>query len=211
MKTNRLICAAVMAAAFGFGARSGYGQQAPVTSERADSLRVGDVLRLWIWREPELSGEFLVPENGVVVLPKLGTWKVKGRRPVELRSELITEYQKYLRNPSIEVTFLRRVNVLGSVKHPGVYPLDETMSIANALALAGGPEPEGKPNEVELYRDGKKLITRITQQTRITDLPIQSGDQLFVPERSWAARNTPILAAMVSGLVSVAIALIVQK
>lgn len=178
---------------------------------RADSLRAGDIVRLWIWREKDLSGDFPVPESGTVVFPKIGAVKVTGRMTSDLKSSVITEYQKYLRNPSIEMTFLRRVNVLGAVKDPGVYPLDETMTVANALALAGGTRTDGRPDEVQLYRDGKKLVSKISQRTKISELPIQSGDQLFVPERSWASRNTGLISTIVSGLVSVSIALLVRN
>lgn len=178
---------------------------------RQDSLRAGDVVRLWIWREKDLSGDFPVPETGMIVFPKIGAVKVTGRNTVELKDTLIASYQKYLRNPSIEVTYLRRVNVLGAVKDPGVYPLDETMTIAMALALAGGTRPDGRPDEVQLIRDGKKLTGSISQQTKIADLPIRSGDQLFVPERSWAARNTGLISTLLSGLISVTVALLVRK
>lgn len=186
-------------------------QEPAPTPARMDSLRAGDVLKLWIWREEDMSGEFPVPETGIVVFPKIGPWKVTGRSTAELKSALVAEYQKYLRNTAIEITFLRRVNVLGAVNEPGVFSLDETMTIAHALALAGGTRPDGKSDEVQLYRDGERLIAKISQRTRIADLPIRSGDQLFVPERGWAARNTGLIAALVSGAVSVAIALIVQN
>jgi polysaccharide export outer membrane protein len=174
-------------------------------------LKVGDVVRLWIWRETDMSGDFMVPESGKVVFPRIGEWQVTGRAMPELKSELLTAYQKYLRNPSIEVTFLRRVNVLGAVKAPGVYPVDETMTISNVLALAGGTGEGGKPNEVQLFRNGKKLVTKITERTKLSDLPLQSGDQIYVPEKSWASRNMPLIATLISGAVSVAIALIVNQ
>jgi protein involved in polysaccharide export with SLBB domain len=185
--------------------------QTAAASARVDSLRVGDVLKLWIWREEEMSGEFAVPETGVVVLPKIGPRKVVGQHTADLKQALITEYQKYLRNPAIEITFLRRVNVLGAVNEPGVFSLDETMTVAHALALAGGARPDGRTDEVQLFRDGQKLVGKISQRTRIADLQIRSGDQLFVPERSWVARNTGLVAALVSGAVSVTIALIASK
>lgn len=178
---------------------------------QVDSLRVGDVLKLWIWREEEMSGEFAVPQSGVVVFPKIGPVKVTGRATAELRSDLITQYQKYLRNPAIEITFLRRVHVLGAVNEPGVFSLDQTMTIAHALALAGGARPDGKSDEVQLVREGERLIGKISQRTRIADLPIRSGDQLFVPERGWISRNSGIVAALLSGAISVTIALIVQN
>ena len=210
MKMKRILLTVIMVL---MSVAGGSAQQtAPsIKAASSESLRPGDVLKLRIWREEELSGSFPVPEDGVVILPKIGARKVVGRVPAELKAEILAEYQKYLRNPSIEITFLRRVNVLGAVKEPGVYPVDETMTIANVLALAGGTSGQGKLDEVELHREGKKLVAKITQQTRIADLPLQSGDQLYVPERSWVARNSPLVAAFVSGLVSVAIAVIVQN
>lgn len=185
--------------------------QAPAAPPSSDFLKVGDVVRLWIWREEDMSGDFPVPENGLVVFPRIGERKVVGRSLADLKAEILSEYQKYLRNPSIEITFLRRVNVLGAVKKPGVFPVDQTMTIANVLALAGGTSEGGKPDEVQLFRDGQKLVTRINERTRLSELPLQSGDQLYVPERSWAARNTGLIAALISGAVSVAIAIIVNK
>ncbi len=185
-------------------------QAAAADTVRTDALRPGDVIKLWIWREKDMSGEFQVPENGVVTFPKIGSWTVVQKDPAQLKKELVAEYDKYLRDAAIEITFLRRVNVLGAVNKPGVYPVDETMTVANALALAGGTAPNGKVDEIQLFRNGEKRTTRITQMTRLADLSLRSGDQLYVPERSWAARNTPLLAAVISGLTTVAVALIVK-
>jgi polysaccharide biosynthesis/export protein len=183
-------------------------ESAPVAR---DTLRAGDIIKLWIWREEGLSGTFAVPENGMVVFPKLGARKVTGIPADMVKAALITEYEKYLRNPAIEVTFLRRINVLGAVNAPGVYTVDETMTIAHALALAGGARDEGKPDEVQLFRNGEILVARVSQRTRIADLQIRSGDQLWVPERSWLSRNASLVAALISGAVSVAVTLIVQN
>jgi polysaccharide export outer membrane protein len=162
----------------------------------------GDVVKLWVWREEALSGEFLVPQSGIVVFPKIGPHRVTDKPMMELRDSLLLEFQKYLRNPSIEISFLRRVNILGAVRRPGVYPLDPTMTVAMALAMAEGATSEGRPDRVELLRDGERLIANITQRTKIADLPIRSGDQLFVPERNWISRNTGLAAAIISGVFS---------
>jgi protein involved in polysaccharide export with SLBB domain len=183
---------------------------APVSASR-DSLYSGDIIKLWIWREDQLSGAFPVPENGMVVFPKLGPIKVTGIPAGDLKGMLITEYQKYLRNPAIEVSFLRRINVLGAVKAPGVYTVEETMTIAHAVALAGGANTGGKPDEVQLFRGGQRLVARISGRTLIGDLQIRSGDQLWVPERSWVSRNAPLVASVISGMVGVAVTILVQK
>jgi protein involved in polysaccharide export with SLBB domain len=140
----------------------------------------------------------------------LGARKVTGMSADMLKSALVAEYEKYLRNPAIELTFLRRINVLGAVNSPGVYTVDETMTIAHAVALAGGARDDGKADEVKLFRNGEVLVGQISQRTRLADLPIRSGDQLWVPQRSWLSRNAGLVTAVISGAVSVAVTLIVQ-
>ena len=183
-------------------ARAAPAQQPAAAKSSQEYVQPGDVVKLWVWREEALSGEFLVPETGMVVFPKIGAQRVTERPMPELREALLVEFQKYLRNPSIEITFLRRVNVLGAVRKPGVYPLDPTMTVAMALAMAEGTTPEGRSDRVELIRDGERLIANINQRTKIAELPIRSGDQLYVPERAWVSRNSVLVAALVSGVFS---------
>jgi polysaccharide export outer membrane protein len=174
-------------------------------------LKPGDVVRVWVWRDSAYSGEFAVPANGMVVLPRMGELRVTDLNAQQLRDTVVAALSKYLNHRSIEVTVKTRVNILGAVRNPNLYFVDETMTIADALALAGGAERDGKQDQVDLVRDGTRINTNITRRTRISDLALQSGDQLFVPEKSWLARNTPIVAALVSGVASVAVALIVRN
>ena len=172
------------------------------------TLRPGDIVRLRIWREPDLSGDFPVDEDGMVVFPKIGPLQVVGESPMWLKDTLVKSYQVYLRNLSIDVILLRRVNVLGAVRNPGLYPVDPTMLLADVIAAAGGATPQGKSDEVELLRGGRTVTAHLTGGTLVADLHIQSGDQLFVPERSWAARNSGVVAAALTASVSLIIALL---
>ncbi len=133
-------------------------QEQPVPApERARvDLRPGDRVRLSIWREPDLSGEYQVDERGEVVFPKLGAMRVIDLSADSLKQLLVHDYTAYLRDPSVEVTLLRRVNVLGSVRSPGLYQVDQTETIADVLAQAGGPTPDGKPDRVELRQGRRK-------------------------------------------------------
>jgi polysaccharide export outer membrane protein len=199
-KMNRILIRVVLGLAAAAVVRPALAQEAAKASPAQEYVQPGDVVKLWVWREEELSGEFLVPENGMVVFPKIGVQKVTEVPMPALRDALLAEFQKYLRNPSIEVSFLRRVNILGAVRKPGVYTLDPTMTVAMALAMAEGTTSDGRPDRVELHRDGQKLIADIKQRTRIGELPIRSGDQLYVPERSWVLRNTGLVATAISGV-----------
>lgn len=178
--------------------------QGGAVSDSAPSLRPGDAIRLRIWREPDLSGEFQVDESGVVVLPKLGPKRVTDQHPDALKAWITQSYAAYLKNPSIEVQVLRRIQVLGAVKNPGLYPVDPTLTVADALALAGGVTEDGQSNKIQLRRQGEALSGRLRARQLIGNSPIQSGDQLFVPQRSWLSRNPGIVIGVL-GLVSTVI------
>jgi protein involved in polysaccharide export with SLBB domain len=152
-------------------------------------LQPGDVVRLRIWREPDLSGEFPVDESGTAVFPKLGPTKVASITADSLRVLLVATYSQYLKDPAIEVTFLRRVTILGAVNHPGIYPVDPTMTVHDVFALAGGTLPNGSPKHFKLRRGGQDIDVDFSQDTPIGRTTIRSGDELFVPERSWFSRN----------------------
>ena len=165
-------------------------------------LEPGDMIRLRIWREEAMSDEFRVDADGYVVLPRLGRRQVTGRDPATLREELVAEYSQYLRTPSIEVTFLRRILVGGAVQRPDVYHIDPTMTIRDVLARAGGPTPSGRTDRVELVRDGERIDARLEQDTPVVESAIRSGDQLYVPERSWLSRNTNAAVGIGGALLS---------
>jgi polysaccharide export outer membrane protein len=190
------------------GAQTPEGQ---VRSAPNQTLKPGDVVRLRIWREPEMSGEFPVDEAGMVVFPRVGEYRVMDDTPESLSARLIADYRQYLVNPSIEVTVLRRVRISGSVNNPGLFTVDPTVTVGDALALAGGPTVTGDRDKVRIIRNGEEIAVDIRSNTRLTDSPIQSGDQLYVPERSWFSRNTGLVSTTIAASVSLIIALVINR
>jgi polysaccharide export outer membrane protein len=131
---------------------------------------------------------------------------VRGRAAEWISDSLRHAYQQFLKNPSIEITVLRRVAVSGEVAHPGLYPADATITIGDLIALAGGVTPSGNQKKVELLRDGRILIAGLGPGTVLQNSPVQSGDQVYVPQRGWFSRNG---GAFLYGGISVASAVIV--
>jgi polysaccharide export outer membrane protein len=199
----RVLIALLFAAlAFPVSARG----QAP--AETAESRLVpGDVIRLNIWREPDLTGEFLVHEDGTAVLPKIGPMHVTAYTPAELRTHVVEEYSRTLRNPSIEVVVLRRILITGQVANEGVYPVDPTMTLVEALALAGGPTPAARNDRVILIRGNSEIEIDMDEAPAVRNLALRSGDQLLVPASSTWVRNWKLLVGMVSSTISLAILL----
>jgi polysaccharide export outer membrane protein len=163
-------------------------------------LRPGDLVRLRVWREPDLSGEFAVDEAGVAVLPKLGPFEVASAPAEQIKARIVEKLGAFLNHPSIEIAFLRRVQVVGAVQKPGLYHVDPTMTIADAIALAGGVLPSGRPDRVEIIREGQKLPGTVSGRIPISHSLIRSGDQLYVPERGWFSRNTATVLAGLSAV-----------
>ena len=84
------------------------GTQDTVSVAGREIIRPGDTIRLRVWREPDLSGDFAVDVGAVATLPRLGPVQVGSMTPDSLRRYVLTEFAKYLRNPTVEVTVLRR-------------------------------------------------------------------------------------------------------
>jgi protein involved in polysaccharide export with SLBB domain len=171
-----------------------------LAASRSDStgIQPGDLIRLKVWREPDMSDSLVVAAGGDATFPRLGPIHVAGWTPDSLRRFLVSSLSKYLRDPVIEIAVLPRVTILVAVRNPGVQNVDPTLTIADALALAGGASSEGKQDNIELRRRGARVPVKLSLGARLADTPVRSGDQLYVPQRSWLARNTGVILGIVS-------------
>lgn len=172
----------------------------PAPMDSSDALRPGDLIRLRVWREPDFTGDFPVDESGVVLLPRLGAINVAALHPESLKVTLIREYQAFLTHTAVDVEYLRRVQVRGAVQKPGVYHVEPGMRVSDVLALAGGVVPNGREDRVQIFRDGVRLPATISGLVEIARSPVRSGDQLYVPERSWFSRNTGVVLGGISAV-----------
>lgn len=174
---------------------------APGDTPRLD-LRAGDEVMVQVWREEDLSGNFIVDDRGIVTLPLLGEREVTGLAAPELRDRLLADYREYLQTPSVEVTVLRRLTILGGVNEPGLYPVDASVSLSAALGLAGGISPIGNSGDIRVIRDGRVIRQDLDQATLVGATDIRSGDQILVGEKGWLARNPGALVGSLIGAVT---------
>ena len=200
----RVVSVACAMLLLGFGPRTLEGQ-----TEASDvSLSPGDVLEVEIWREEDLSGEFQVNEEGYVVLPLLGERAVTGRPWQDVRGGLLEAYSALLRNPSITLTPLRRVFILGEVNEPGLYSLDPTISLAGAVAMAGGANSEGDLRRLRVVRDGATLLENLPVVSPLASVGVRSGDQIFVERRGWLERNSTFVVTAALSVTSIVVSLL---
>lgn len=173
----------------------------------AFTLERGDVVRVKIWREKDLDGDYQVNETGDLTLPLLGARRVIGIPWSALRDSLLTAYRRELKAPSVSLIPLRRVFVLGEVNKPGPYLADPTLNLGGIVALAGGASPQGDLNKLRIVRNGQ-VVARGATVDGPTVPDIRSGDEIFVDQRSWFDRNSTFVASAAISVASIIITLV---
>lgn len=128
-------------------------------------VAVGDTLDISVFQVPDLSRSAQVDSTGRITLPLVGTLPVAGKPLRTVEAEITRAYgTNYLQNPQITVSVKdsvsQRVTVDGEVVRSGVYPLPQTASLLDAIALGGGLSKIADANKVYVYRDinGQKLV-----------------------------------------------------
>lgn len=97
----------------------------------------------------------------------------------------------------------RAVEVLGAVRTPGRYPVAAAMTVDDVLALAGSPTARAHANRVALlHADGTGSV--VSRRTRIGDIGLRGGDQLFIPERTSLTRNAYVLMGTLTAVLCLA-------
>src|SRR6266567_7896955 len=146
-------------------------------------LAPGDKVRVTVFGEDKLSGEYQIDNAGSLSLPLAGTIQGAGLTKSELERSLTKQLQgEYLRNPkvTIDVTSFRPFYVLGEVSKPGEYPFRSGLNVLSAIAIAGGATYRASTSKVLIQRSGSTEMTEYPQATTVLILP---GDVVRVPER----------------------------
>ena len=155
----------------------------------------GDVFTMEIVGEKELPREYQVASDGSVDLPFLHTVQVAGLEPQEIARlvrKLLMEKQ-VLTDPSVVLQIKeynsRRVTIMGQVAKPGTFPYTTGLTLIQALSQAGGLTGIANLDRVNLTRRtaGGSRTVEISigaiMEGRSADIPLQSGDRVFVHER----------------------------
>lgn len=154
------------------------------TAEGPYRLGAGDELRLIVYGEKQLSGNFIISDQGDISLPLLGESRAADLTPRELSGQIAAQLtQRHMildPSVSVDVTRYRPVYVLGEVDHPGSFPYQPGLTMLSAVALAGGFTYRGVTNSARIVRTRNGHAT----QGRIKpDSLLEPGDVVKVEER----------------------------
>lgn len=176
------LLASLLGLAFSASAQEASAPTAPDVSVRYE-LGSGDQIRVIVYGEEDLSGEFELDGTGIISMPLIGAIKVGGL-DLDKAELLIAEKlaDGYLINPrvSVEVMNYRPFYILGEVKKPGSYPFVNGMTILNAVALASGFTYRAAKKKITITRKIGGVETDIDVSDATLVLP---GDIITVPER----------------------------
>src|SRR4029077_5069367 len=151
----------------------------------APVLRPGDMLRITVWRHPELSGDFAVAPDSTLVHPLYQTVKIAGAPLSTVRERLRGLLVTYEQGVEFVIEPLFAVTVAGEVRQPNLYQLPQGTTFAQAIARAGGPTDLGRLDKVRVIRRDSAMVIDLGRgYSRYEGLPIASGDQVLVARRS---------------------------
>lgn len=149
-----------------------------------DDYRLGaeDKVKVTVYGEPDLSGEFVIDSSGVLAAPYVGQIQVKGMTVREFERAYAGKLKdaEIMRDPRVtaEVVSFRPIYVLGEVKKPGQYAYVSGMTVQKAVALAEGYTYRASETTAEITRSGRKIKVDVTPQTKVFP-----GDEIRIPER----------------------------
>lgn len=155
-------------------------------SAKADtSYKLGpdDKIKITVFGEEDLSGEFVVNGDGAITFPLLGNVAIEGMDVAKLGQMLETRLKgDYLKDPnvSVEVVQNRPFYILGEVREPGSYDFVNGMNILKAVAISGGFTYRANRKSIDVMRSSMGSST--PEKMKPTDT-VQPGDIIYVRER----------------------------
>ena len=157
----------------------------------------GDQLTIFVWRNPEISGSFIVRPDGKVTTSLVEDIEVAGRTPTTLARELEEQLSTYINNPRVTVSvtgfsgpFSEQVRVIGEATNPRAVNYTQHMTLLDLMIAVGGLTEFANGNNAKLVRviAGKQEVFEINIADLIKDGDIEEnidmlpGDIIIIPE-----------------------------
>jgi polysaccharide export outer membrane protein len=155
-------------------------------------LGTGDMLRISVYSNPDLSLETRVDERGMISFPLVGDVKVDGLTVsgVEKKVAKLLESGNFVKQAQVNILVVqfqsKMVSVLGGVMKPGRYPLERATNLADLLALVGGPTQDGSDLVTIINKAGKKeysLFDVVGKGQDSKNIALEGGEIVYVQSR----------------------------
>ena len=152
-------------------------------------VRPGDLIRVKLWPEQQYSGDYQVETTGIVAIPLLGEIPVAGQPLEAVRDTIRNRYRALTTNGVAIVSLQFRVSVLGEVGHPGLFAVDATQTVFDALSQAGGAGSRADLSHIRLLRNDHVIVLNGTEAMEtgspMLGVLLESGDRIIVPQKAY--------------------------
>ena len=159
----------------------------------------GDILQIFVWRNPELSVSVPVRPDGKVTTPLVADMVAIGKTPTQLARDMETVLGEYIRTPQVSVIVTTAqsqyslVKVVGQVTTPSPLPYRSGMTVLDAILAVGGMTEFAAGNRAKIVRSegGKQVEIRVKLADLVNDgdlsqnIEVRPGDLIVVPESRW--------------------------
>lgn len=183
------------------------GLAGPAMAQDAYRLQPGDQVEITVLEDPSLNRQVLVLPDGRISLPIAGTFEVAGLTPEQLAARVRRGLASaFVTAPTVTASVFgvtagedgededpEVIYVIGEVQRPGVFAIQEPLSILQALALAGGPGPFAARDRIQVRRtddDGIEILEMFDYDAleeglsfTVPQSQLGDGDVILVPER----------------------------
>lgn len=172
---------------------------------QSSPARPGDRIVLRLFRDTVAVDTIGIDPAGNTVLPLAGDVRLAGVPASAIQDSVRSALKPYLKPSLVQVTLVRRIAIGGEVFKPGVYYLDWSYAIRDAIAEAGGATLTGRWKRVLLERNGtERRLDNWSSGDEGLEL-IESGDRLFVERVSWMERNVIQLVTATGVIASIVV------
>ncbi len=160
-----------------------------VVDPKAYVIGPEDVLRISVWREPELSGVMAVRPDGKISLQLVGELQASGLTPEQLSASITEGLSKYMTRPEVSVSVQaansKRFFISGEVFRTGIYPLLAPTTVLSALVNAGGFRDFANTKKIIILRGTKRFYFNYKEVLKgkhmEQNILLENGDQIIVP------------------------------
>ena len=156
-------------------------------------IGLGDMLEIFVWRNEQLSRDVIVRPDGKISLPLIQDIQAEGLTVLQLRDEITRRFDKHVNVPKVTIIVSQinsyKVNVLGRVMRPGVYPITGNTTLLEAISMAGGFSEWANKRKITVitHQGGKEKKIRVNYKKIASgkdpsqNIILKRGDTIIVP------------------------------
>jgi polysaccharide export outer membrane protein len=166
----------------------------PVAPNVVWRIEEGDLIRVKVYGQADLTSDPIVNPNGTAFFPGIGRLPVTGLSLDSLEAVLTAHYAKLIRGPAVQVSMAREITMYGSVRTPGVYAADPGATLLGLMVRAGGQATTGSTPEMRLEKaDGRRFL--MPREARVGSIDIHRNDAVLLADPSFFQRNATAIGA----------------